>query len=201
MGSSIVHWAERTARLDDPQLGFTKHNMSVKWKGCRGLVFDGLDKLMDSMLMEMPKPQFILIHCGSNDLTSEGVTGKMLIEKIQCSILRYQALFCKTTIIWSSILQRRYWHYAPLGAGKKIEKKRTRVNIAIKSFILKNGGQYIDNNNISAKEVNLFHTDGTHLSSLGNSILINNWKTALQSLINSTPDNSLLTLPTATLSS
>lgn len=160
--------------------------MSVKWLGRRGLVLDDLDKLMDSLLLEVPKPQFIMLHCGSNDLTSDGITGKQLIEKIQCSILRYQALFGKATIIWSSILQRRYWHFAPLGAGKKIEKKRARVNSAIRSFILKNGGIYIDNNNISAKEINLFHNDGTHLSNLGNSILINNWKTAIQSLISDT---------------
>jgi lysophospholipase L1-like esterase len=190
VGSSIVHWAEQAARHDDPQLGLTKLNMSVKWIGRRGINMDDLDGLMDSLVKEMPKPQYIMIHCGSNDLTMEGISGKDLIEKIKCSTLRYQALFRDTKIIWSSILQRRYWHFAPLSSGKKIERKRSRVNSAIKRFIVANDGKYINNDgNISAKEVNLFHTDGTHLSSLGNSILLNNWKAALQSFFKESTDN------------
>jgi hypothetical protein len=61
--------------------------------------------------------------------------------------LRYQARFTGAIIIWSSIIQRRYWHYAALknlGAGKLIEKKRNRVNAAVKAFVLSNGCKLIN---------------------------------------------------------
>lgn len=66
------------------------------------------------------------------------------------------------------------------------------MNSAIKQFILSNGGKYINNDSyISAKEVNLFHTDGTHLSTLGNTILLRNWKAALQLLLTNTTSANL----------
>lgn len=176
---------------DDHQLGLTRWNLSVQWTGQRGLKLAELDKVMDSKQRStingtLLTPHFIMVHCGSNDLTSEGVTGKTIMENIKDSILRYQALFKGAIIIWSSILPRRYWHFAPLGAGKYIEKKRTRVNAAVKNFVVANGGKFINNDQyISAKEVNLFHIDGTHLSPLGNDILLKNWKQALEMFINS----------------
>lgn len=189
MGSSIVHWAKTAASKDDLQLGLTHWNMSVQWLGKRGLKLAELDALMDSKkhdvdLKVAQTPDFIMLHCGSNDLTSEGITGKDLIEQIKESILRYQALFRGAIVIWSSILQRRYWHYAPLGAGKLIERKRNRINAAVKQFILSNGGKYINNDSyILAKEVSLYHTDGTHLSKFGNDILLRNWKLALEMFV------------------
>lgn len=80
MGSSIVHWAEQAAVKDDLQLGLTQWNMSVKWMGHRGINMDDLDRFMDSLSTEWP--HFIMIHCGSNDLTLDGVSGKDLMEKI-----------------------------------------------------------------------------------------------------------------------
>jgi hypothetical protein len=119
------------------------------------------------------RPDFIMLHCGSNDLTVEGMTGKNIMGKIKESLLRYQARFTGAFIIWSSILQRRYWHYAALGAGKLIEKKRNRVSAAVKAFVLSNGGKLINNDfYIHAKEVSLFHTNGTHLSNFGNAIFL-----------------------------
>lgn len=188
MGSSIVHWA-KSAASKDLQLGFTHRNISVQWLGKRGLKLAELHTIMDSRKHEIDfnvteRPDFIMLHCGSNDLTVEGITGKDIIEQIKESLLRYQALFTGAIIIWSSILQRRYWHYAPLGAGKLIEKKRNRVNAAVKAFILSNGGKYINNDcYIHAKEVSLFHTDGTHLSNFGNDILLKNWKLALEMFV------------------
>lgn len=143
-----------------------------------------LDTLIDTKMNSHSPPNIIVLHVGSNDLTEPNLTGKGLIENIKCSLLRYQALFKNVTIIWSSILQRRYWHFAPLNAGPEIDKKRKRVNSAICQFLLGNKGKVIKHDNIMAKEVTLYRTDGTHLSKSGNSIFLNNLQGGLESLLN-----------------
>jgi hypothetical protein len=51
----------------------------------------------------LPTPNILLIHCGANDLTEKDLTGKGLIENIECSVLRYKALFKNIVIVWSSL--------------------------------------------------------------------------------------------------
>lgn len=182
IGSSYVHYAELAARSEPLDLSMWR--VSVKWFGRKGLTIDRLDSLMDSLSQESPEPDWILIHCGSNDITTEGSTGKDVLDRLQLSVLRYQALFSTAKLIWSSMLQRRYWHFAPLGTGTKIESKRSRINRAMKNFILANNGKFINNDSyINVKDVSLYYIDGTHLSNLGNSVLLRNWLAALQSFL------------------
>ena len=176
VGSSIVYWAGMAAiQTFDQHLGLSE--VSVQWMGERGMTLDTLHSTLDIQFKNDKCPTFLFIHCGSNDLTTEGVSGKDIIENIKTSILRYKALFKDITIIWSSLLARRYWHFAPIGSGSQIDKKRKRVNAAIKSFVLHTGGKVIHNDSyIKVDEASLYRTDGTHLSNLGNNILLKNWK-------------------------
>ena len=178
VGSSYVYWAGLEKMDEVSNLG--RNNLAVNWHGTRGLTLDKLDTEMDTIFRQDKYPKFVLIHCGSNDLTTEGMTGKYIIEKIKTSFLRYKALFSKTILIWSSILPRRYWHYAPLGTGAQIDKKRKRVNAAVRAFVLESGGKIINNDSyINVTEVSLYRQDGCHLSKLGNEVLIKNWKLAV----------------------
>ena len=60
-------------------------------------------------------------------------------------------------------------------------KKRKKLNAAIKSFMLQSGGKVMLNDSyIKIDEASLYRTDGTHLSKLGNEILLKNWKTAFK---------------------
>ena len=88
----------------------------------------------------LPTPIILLIHCGANDLTEKELTGKGLIENIKCSVLRYKALLKNIVIVWFSMLQRRYWHFAPLNTGPIIDQKRGRVNSAVRTFVIESGG-------------------------------------------------------------
>lgn len=144
----------------------------------------GLDSLLDTKIKATPKPAVILVHCGSNDLTLDGVTGKDLAEQMKSSFLRYQAMFSGSLIIWSAMLQRRYWHYAPVNAGPAMETKRKGVNRQVKKFVVENGGKYISNDCcINVNEISLFRSDGTHLSETGLEILFNHWKAAIEVLV------------------
>jgi hypothetical protein len=120
-------------------MGLEPH-FTVHWIGHQGLQFKDLDSLIDRKRDILPTPNILLIHCGSNDLTEKELTGKGLIENIKCSVLRYKALLRNIVIVWSSMLQRRYWHFAPLNTGPIIDQKRRRVNSAVRTFVIENGG-------------------------------------------------------------
>lgn len=183
MGSSIVYWAELEASRQESgrSLGFNR--IKIYWIGVKGLTFNDFDTLVDTKLRCLPHPNFMIIHCGANDLTGT-LTGLQLVENIKCSMLRYHALIPHTTIIWSAMLQRRYWHFAPLGDGQKIDKRRKQVNRMIKNFVLDLGGKAIlHDQNIAAKDSQLYRIDGTHLSKLGNKIFLNNLKGGIEALV------------------
>ena len=119
-------------------------------------------------LLCMPPPKFLFIHLGSNDLVS--LKGKELIETVKLTILRFNALLPNTTIIWSELLPRLYWHGAH--KPKNIEKNRKQVNNQISQFVVQHGGKYLRHINI-LPEFQYFRFDGTHLSPLGNAIYLN----------------------------
>jgi hypothetical protein len=84
---------------------------------------------------------------------------------IEIDLLRLHMLLPQTKIIWSEILQRRYWHTAI--SGKAIEKWRKRVNLAVRNIVSSIQRYAIRHQNISAKEINSYRNDGTHLSDIG----------------------------------
>jgi hypothetical protein len=134
-----------------------------------------LDPTIMDLLKRKAPPNYLMLHLGSNDLAKTEITSKKLVEEIKCSLLRYNALLSNTTLVWSSILPRLYWHGVPVELGKKINKKtknRTNVNRRIRSFILDLGGAVISHDNITPSDISLFRYDGTHLSREGNSIYL-----------------------------
>ena len=50
-------------------------------------------------------------------------------------------------IVWSELLQRRYWHTAR--EGKAMEKARKRVNLAVKNIVLGVRGYVIKHNTVT----------------------------------------------------
>ena len=102
--------------------------------------------------------------------------GNELIELI----LRLRTLYPGLKLIWSKILQRRYWHNANNQVA--IETSRKRVNLAIKNIFLNEiqKGGIIRHPNITVKEKSLFRYDGVHLSDVGNNIYLNNIQGALE---------------------
>lgn len=83
-----------------------------------------LDPDTMKLLKHSSPPNVMLIHLGSNNPVTEGLTSKKFVQDMNCSLLRYNAVLPKTKLVWSSILPRLYWHGAPLQSGHKIEKKR-----------------------------------------------------------------------------
>lgn len=165
MGSSIPFWPGHHAVTYRP--GGSNLNLppTVTWLGRRGMCWDEQDKAISEYLARYPPPNFLLIHLGSNDLTTPDLTGIQLTHKKQCSLYRYNVLLSSTTLIFSSMLPRLYWHGVPPQAGRKINSKRLKVNKAIKKFITSEvSGCYINHDTtIQISEIQLFRRNGTHL--------------------------------------
>lgn len=185
VGSSIIHWAHNEAvKTNRCQLGLNPDKFSVRWFSQPGLNLQEFDTFIDLKRNGFSDPNFLVIHIGSNDLTTPDLTGKTIIEDIKCKIARCQALFQNVCIVWSSILPRRYWHYAPLNSGADIDSKRRRINSAINNYVTEVKGKAIRHDqNIMAKEISLYRPDGTHLSKTGNQILLNNLQGGLESFL------------------
>ena len=147
-----------------------------------------LDQAVSDNLRYLPAPKFLLIHLGSNDLTTPEMTSVELVHQIQCSLYRYNVLLPNTTLIFSSLLPRLYWHGVLPSAGVKINKKRLKVNKATKKFITQEvNGCYINHDKtITALEPSLFRSDGTHLSEIGLDIFLNNLQSGIQLFLNRT---------------
>jgi lysophospholipase L1-like esterase len=129
--------------------------------------------MIEISLLTQPLPQILIIQLGSNDLGI--VKGKELIE----IILRLRTLYPGLKLIWSEILQRRYWHNANNQVA--IETSRKRVNLAIKNIFLNEiqKGCIIRHPNITVKDKSLFRYDGVHLSDVSNNTYLNNIQGAL----------------------
>jgi lysophospholipase L1-like esterase len=181
--STLGQFGDKSNREKELGTGTTLHSL-LDWSSRAAVQRLGfIDRQKRDIL---PTPIILLIHCGANDLTEKDLTRKGLIENIECSVLRYIALFRNIVIVWSSLLQHRYWHFAPLNAGPIIDQKHRRVNSAVRTFVIENGGRAIwHDSNIKATEIALYRTDGTHLSHIGNKVFLNNLQGGLETFLNS----------------
>jgi hypothetical protein len=92
----------------------TQHKVSDQKEGYEVGEFN---KFIDLTLRKSPPPSFIIIQLGSNDL---GLTKSwQLFTDIECGLLRFRTLLPDVRIIWSDMLQRRYWHNATDGPFSK----------------------------------------------------------------------------------
>lgn len=119
MGYSIPFWAGHHAATYRPGGSNLNLPATTTYVGRRGMCWDELDKAISEYLARYPLPNFLLPHLGSNDLTTPELTGIQLIHKIQCSLYRYNVLLPNTTLIFSSMLAKLYWHGVPPTAVKQ----------------------------------------------------------------------------------
>nr|XP_022306277.1 uncharacterized protein LOC111112779 isoform X3 [Crassostrea virginica] len=180
VGSSIIKHAflEAVLRPGGTNLTLERQNISLWWQGYSGLQLGKTTQKIRSLKNVGPVPNFILIHCGGNDL------GKLSVRRIRV-VAKLLLLFIRTNfqnikVIWSFILPRLQWRTS--ASLKAMEKARKRVNSHIATTVLQSGGAIIRHTDIKPDPA-LFAQDGVHLSSLGNSIFLNSlqgdWKLSL----------------------
>lgn len=122
-------------------------------------------------------PDFIMIHCGGNDIGSSGTVGDLRFKMIEI-FDTVQSLLPNTKIVYSQVLPRLKWRsHIDINS---LEKARRRINNKIAHHIVTNGGYYIRYPMISLQSVEVFCKDGVHLSPLGNDIFLFTIQAAFQ---------------------
>ena len=160
-------------------LGLTERlGIKIWWQGKGGLTISKVQKNIQTMMQHEDPPNFIMLHVEENDI------GNVKLGLIQLQLKNLISWIAKrmpyAKIIFSQLLLRLSWRYSE--NNSKMEKCRRRINSAIASFIVKNGGYYIHYPDI--KDDNQFLVpNGVHLNELGNNILLNIIQGAIEAFI------------------
>lgn len=180
VGSSIIKRAAMSAVSRQGGLNLNLENTSVLWQGYSGMKLQHLNTRLSTLLTLEDRPEFLIIHCGANNVGQK--TTEELLELLSTTLSRICDMFPTTTIVWSSALPRLAWRFSE--NVKAMNEIRGRMNREAIKFVTSRGGHYIKNPQFSQKPPTLFDPDGVHLSQLGNDILLNTIKGALQGLLN-----------------
>ncbi|XP_061194825.1 uncharacterized protein LOC133202988 [Saccostrea echinata] len=178
VGSSIIKRASMAARLRPGgwSLGLTQRGVDMWWQGYGGLKFiDLVQKVRYLATLEDP-PRYLIIHCGANDLGQ--IKLSRLLYRIKWDIQLLSRIFTNTTLVWSFLLPRISWRHS--SNIRAMEQARDRLNRWAAKQVFQNGGKIITHSQFIGKPVQLYHSDGTHLSELGNDIFLNNIQGALE---------------------
>lgn len=181
VGSSIIKRAAMSAvSRQGGGLNLNLENTSVLWQGYSGMKLQDLNTRLSTLLTLEDRPEFLIIHCGANNIGQK--TTEELLELLSTTLSRICDMFPTTTIVWSSALPRLAWRFSE--NVKAMNEIRGRMNREAIKFVTSRGGHYIKYPQFSQKPPTLFDPDGVHLSQLGNDILLNTIKGALQDLLN-----------------
>ncbi|XP_078530637.1 uncharacterized protein LOC144817736 isoform X6 [Lissotriton helveticus] len=127
----------------------------------------------------VPLPDILVLHCGADDLGYQSVFS--LTSAMKSDILKIMSMFPKLKIVFSCIAQRQNW-LRQFNLYASPEKARRAVNRNITEFLRENRMFSIHHDNIIFYIDQMFLPDGVHLSSVGNSIFMDNICETLQNL-------------------
>ena len=154
-------------------------NATVWWQGKGGMRIHDIVKTVKKLLSYEDPPQFLVLHCGGNDL---GIESCYKVRTALVGALRelHQTL-PGTRLIWSQMLPRLGWrnerHHAAL------ERTRLRVNNRVASEAIQLGGGYVRYPDL-VEDPGLF-IDDVHLSHIGNELFLYRLQQGLQAFISS----------------
>ncbi|XP_052695416.1 uncharacterized protein LOC128173783 [Crassostrea angulata] len=176
VGSSIVRNAGIAAlsRPGGHGLGLQTKGIDIWWQGYGGLRFVDLSCKLSWLAQFENPPNFIVIHCGANDIHQ--VKTQKLLDRVRWDLHLLASIFPNTKLVWSFFLPRVAWRYSK--NVRAMEQTQNRVNRAAAKEILSCGGRLLRHTQFLGKQ-QLYRRDGVHLSGLGNDIYLNNLQGAL----------------------
>jgi hypothetical protein len=79
IGSSLIHYAYDHAILNyaDQHLHLQPYNMTLRWFGKRGMVWEEVEPKVHQLLSQSGHPDVIMLHCGGNSI------GTMLLRHLK----------------------------------------------------------------------------------------------------------------------
>ncbi|XP_078530642.1 uncharacterized protein LOC144817738 isoform X2 [Lissotriton helveticus] len=173
IGDSWIFWLWKHALKSHVEKNLNLPDKNIFW-------FPGKEKRLWKTVVPLlkstvgvPLPDILVLHCGADDLVCNRTFN--ITSGMRYDILNIMWMFPKLKIVFSCIAQRKYWK-------RKSEKARRIVNNYITAFLREHQMFSIDHNNIMFYDDRLFLPDGVHLSSVGNSIFMQNICDTLQNL-------------------
>lgn len=181
VGSSIVKNAFIAARSRPGgiSLGLSTYNISLWWQGYGGLQLSQLRRKIKWISLFESSPDFIVLHCGGNDLGTLSLTELRWV--IRTAVAYLVTNFPMARLIWSQILPRLSWRHSE--NHKAMDRARIRLNSYAAKQIINMGGAYIRHPDIQMQVPALFRNDGVHLSDVGNCVFLNTIQGGLEKII------------------
>lgn len=171
VGSSIVQRAFLAARQSEG-LNLGLKNTTVWWQGYSGLSILSVKSKLETLSKVSVDPNFIILHCGGNDLGAVELKRFRLLVKQLFEFIHRQ--FPGVSIIWSEILPRQVWRFSE--NLQAMELSRKRMNSFAGNLAVKMGGMYIRHSELSKNSQLYIDEDGVHLNSVGNKIFLKQLK-------------------------
>ena len=137
LGHSLVFWLGSWVRQNKAAFPF-----NTKWIGLRGARVDAVRKAFDKAVRTTTRPDFIILHAGSNDLCH--LPSGQLRHRLADLLGHMQRTFPETIIIWSGMLLRR--HYKGANSQYKINRARLTVNRFVAKFATTSGMKAVKHN-------------------------------------------------------
>jgi lysophospholipase L1-like esterase len=180
VGSSLIKHAFSEAKLrpGGPNLTLERENIDLWWQGYSGLLLGKTRQKLKILEKVGPVPNFILLHCGGNDIAKFSVRRIRVVAKEL--LLFITTKFPNVRIIWSFILPRLQWRYSINTTA--MEKVRRRINSYIANLVMGGGGAIIRHTDILSDPA-FFLSDGVHLSRLGNNVFLNSIQGGLEAVV------------------
>uniref|UniRef100_A0A8W8J6G5 SGNH hydrolase-type esterase domain-containing protein n=1 Tax=Magallana gigas TaxID=29159 RepID=A0A8W8J6G5_MAGGI len=181
LGSSIIKHATVAASQRIGGTNLSIPNANIWWQGYSGMkLLDLVPKLkyLKGLKLQSP-PHIIVVHCGANNVGKTRLD--RLLTMVHDILSQCKTLFPKTKFVWSSTLPRITWRYST--NTRAMNQTRTRVDRQAIKTMVSLGGAYIKHPKIKISHTQLFHSDGTHLSKLGNDLFLNNLQGAIEHIM------------------
>ncbi|CAG2248065.1 unnamed protein product [Mytilus edulis] len=180
VGSSLIRnaFVHARSRTGGVNLGLHRIGVKIWWQGYGGMGLKDLESTIKRLMKYEKAPKYLVLHIAGNDLLKTKLG--FLRNEIKTTLEKVQSYLPNSSIVWSQILPRTNWRHSI--SQDSMMACRIRINSAIASFVLKNGGHYIKYPDILPNSTFL-KEDGVHLTDLGNDIFLNNLQGALEMFI------------------
>ncbi|CAG2198938.1 unnamed protein product [Mytilus edulis] len=180
VGSSLIRnaFVHARSRTGGVNLGLHRIGVKIWWQGYGGMGIKDLESTIKRLMKYEKAPKYLVLHIAGNDLGKTKLG--FLRNEIKTTLEKVQSYLPNSSIVWSQILPRTNWRHSI--SQDSMMACRIRINSAIASFVLKNGGHYIKYPDILPNSTFL-KEDGVHLTDLGNDIFLNNLQGALEMFI------------------
>ena len=184
VGSSIVKHAFVRARSTKcTHLDLKRYGASILWQGQSGLRWTDLEGKVNQLLKFEDPPDFLVIHCGGNDIGIGPKKSILLRKRMERTIINISLKMPHTRMVWSQILPRYKWRSSLL--QEQLDKIRVRLNSRLATLILSLGGASIKYPELDKENVQFLQDDRVHLTDLGNDIMLYRIQQAFQTFLTS----------------